>query len=106
MALKDKFASSIAARSGITQPQAALALAAAVDLLKTKFPPMLGQAMDNLMSSDNGIDPAHFMVPIAAQAVARLPDGPFKQMAIAATVEPGRFVALGRAILGLFKKAK
>lgn len=107
MALKEKFASAVAARTGIDQQKAAAAVGQVVDLIKTKVPPQLGRAFDSLLASDNGIDPAHFLVPIAARAVDRLPDGQFKQAAKAAVEDPGRFAALWRAIKGLFAgKAK
>lgn len=84
MALKDKFASSIAARTGLTPFQAASALAHSVELIKGKVPPQIGVALDSLMASDNGVDPAQFLVPIAARAVERLPQGPLRVAAAAA----------------------
>ncbi len=75
MALKDKFAASIAARTGISQEQAAAALREAVDLIKAKVPGRVGNALVSLLESANGIDPAEFLEPAVARTVARLVDG-------------------------------
>lgn len=87
MALKDKFASSIAARTGISQEQAAMALREAVDLIKSRVPAQVGNALVDLLDSANGIDPGQFLASAAAQAVAKMPEGQLKveaQAAIAA----------------------
>jgi hypothetical protein len=60
MALKQKFVAALGARAGLTQPQAELAVNEAVALIKTKVPPHVGYALDQLLASENGIDHALF----------------------------------------------
>lgn len=106
MALKDKFAASIAARTGITQQQAASALCEAVDLIKSKVPGQVGNALVTLIDSENGVDPGHFLVPIAAQAVDRLPEGKFKQDAQAAIAAVESKPGLMAWLSGILKKVR
>ena len=46
----------------MTQKDSEVALDHVLDLLKTKVPAPIGNALDALMASDNGIDPTHFSV--------------------------------------------
>jgi hypothetical protein len=61
MALKDRFASALAVRAGITIAQAEKAIDETVALIKTKVPPHIGQALDDLVASENGISHAIFL---------------------------------------------
>ncbi len=114
MALRDKFASSIASRTGISQAQAAAALCESVDLIRSRIPAKIGNALLALLDSANGIDPLNFLVADTAQAVAKLvdgiPEGPGKEEVKAvvkeALAEAESSPGIRAWLAGVLKKAR
>jgi len=62
MGLKDRFASALAVRAGITIVQAEKAIDEVVSLIKTKVPPHIGKALEDLVDSENGVSHAVFLI--------------------------------------------
>lgn len=98
MALKDKFASSLASRTGLSAESAADVLSHVFDLVKTKVPPHIGSLLDRLLASPNGIDHAEFSLPAAAVVAAAIA-GPAPVPTLEAVMAAGYGEAAARDII-------